>query len=60
MEKMMSKSSMSMADLIEDNYEGFDDKKEEGEKEGPRILDDNFLDNLKVVDVPDSDDEVYF
>ena len=56
----MSKSSMSMADLIEDNYEGFDDKKEEGEKEGPRILDDNFLDNLKVVDVPDSDDEVYF
>ena len=62
MEKMMSKSSMSMADLIEDNYDGFDDKKGEisDEKEGPRILDDDFLDNLKVVDVPDSDDEVYF
>ena len=39
--------------LIEDSYEGFEDKK-------PLLLNDEFLDDLKVMEVPDSDDECYF
>ena len=39
--------------LIEDSYEGFQEKK-------PLLLNDEFLDDLKVMEVPDSDDECYF
>ena len=48
--------------MIEDNYEGFDagEDKKEVPKEEPKVLDDDFLGELKVVDIPDSDDECYF
>ena len=47
--------------MIEDNYEGF--KNEEPEPQRPsaaKVLDDDFMADLKLVDVPDSDDECYF
>ena len=41
---------------IEDNYEGtFKDK-----TEPKKVLDEQFLEGLKLADVPDSDDECYF
>ena len=46
-------SQKSSASVIEDNYEGFADKK-------PLLLNDEFLDDLKVMEVPDSEDECYF
>jgi len=42
--------------VIHDNYDGGVGEKKE-EKMG--ILDDDFLGDLKLVDVPDSDDECY-
>lgn len=41
---------------IEDHYDGkFNDK-----AEPKKILDEQFLEGLKLADVPDSDDECYF
>ena len=43
-------------ELIEDHYEGtFKDK-----TEPKKVLDEQFLGELKLADVPDSDDECYF
>lgn len=54
--------------VIKDNYDGnIDDKesttdatKKDEDVERKKILDDDFLGDLKAVDVPDSDDECYF
>ena len=41
---------------IEDHYDGvFKDK-----TENKKVLDEQFLEGLKLADVPDSDDECYF
>jgi hypothetical protein len=49
------------ATVIEDNYEGYSEK--EKEEEEPCVIDDDFMKQLKglqVADVNDSDDECYF
>ena len=58
MQKKMNATSSSSFSVIKDNYEGFSaDQKDDGDN---KILNDDFLDNLKAVDVPDSDEECYF
>ena len=58
--------------MIDDDYDGFGTDKKVGDSkknmltgvdkadEQKKILDDDFLGDLKLVDVPDSDDECYF
>ena len=52
----MSKTQQSFA-VIKDNYDG--NIEEEKQDKDDKILDDDFLGDLKAVDVPDSDDECY-
>lgn len=52
-QKLMNASTSSKFSVIQDNYEGFGDAKQK------TILNDDFLGDLKLVDVPDSDDECY-
>ena len=51
-----------MGAMIEDNYEGFKGEEAQPKRDSmaAKILDDDFMADLKLVDVPDSDDECYF
>ena len=51
---VMNQSTTSKFSVIQDNYEGFGNVKQE-----KSVLNDDFLGDLKLVDVPDSDDECY-
>jgi hypothetical protein len=42
--------------MIQDNYTDFEVKA----AAKPKILDDDFMGELRLADVPDSDDECYF
>ena len=49
--------------VIQDNYDGLvdsSDKKVSEAKQEPSVLDDDFMNQIKAVDVPDSDEECYF
>jgi len=51
---VMNFSTTSKFSVIQDNYEGFGNVKQE-----KSVLNDDFLGDLKLVVVPDSDDECY-
>ena len=57
----MNTTASSNFSVIKDNYTGFADAEDKKEnKDRKKIIDDNFLGDLKAIDVPDSDDEMYF
>ena len=57
----MNTTASSNFSVIKDNYTGEADPEDKKEnKDRKKIIDDDFLGDLKAIDVPDSDDEMYF